>query len=302
MLTATFRSCRGLNTQAAPEALAWDAKSGAYEAAALVDVDVLDSGRRLRRRPGWSRVDGRAWRDSFTGPDGTVYAVVDAALCRILPGLAVEPLVALGTFGRVAWTALDDVAFWSNGIEKGLIQNGAPRAWGGVAWPVASEADRFVSPPAGTVLGAFAGRVWIGDGRLLCYTEGAGGWHFWQDRASFFEMSAETTMIRPALDGLYIGTADGVWFLAGADPGQMQPRRVSFDPAVSGSDLLVRAEEWGRFDPQLAPLWTSSRGICLGLQQGYLINLTKNRVALDAPASVAAASLLPRRYVAVLHP
>uniref|UniRef100_I2Q1D8 Uncharacterized protein n=1 Tax=Desulfovibrio sp. U5L TaxID=596152 RepID=I2Q1D8_9BACT len=302
MLTAAFRTCRGLNTQAAPEALAWDSRSGAFEAARLVDVDVLDNGRRVRRRPGRVRVDGRVWRDPFTGPDGAVYAVIDDVLCRVLADLTPVPLLPLTTPGRLAWTALDDLVFWTNGIEKGLIQNGEPKAWGGLAWPVAGEADRFVSPPAGQVLGTHGGRVWIGDGVFLSFTEGAGGFHFWQDGASFFEMSAEVTMIRPANDGLYVGTTDGVWFLAGLDPGQMAPRRVSFDPAILGSDVTVRADEWGRFDPQLSPLWTSSRGICLGLQQGLVINLTKNRVALDAPASVAAAINLPRRYVCVLHP
>jgi hypothetical protein len=302
MLTADFRVCRGLNTQAAPEGLAWDGRSGAYETAMLLDVDVLDGGRRVRRRPGRVRVDPRRWRDTFTAPDRAVYAVVDDVLCRLLSGPTPFPLLPLETPGRVVYAALDDLVFWSNGLEKGLIQHGEPVAWGGKTWPVASEADRFVSPPAGTVLGAHAGRIWIGDGCMLCFTEGAGGFHFWQMATGYFEMPGEITMIRGADDGLYVGTTAGVYVLAGMDPGQMQPRRVSIDAAIPGSDVSVRADDWGRFDPQNAAMWTSPRGVGLGLQQGILVQITKNRVAFDAPASMAAAIALPRRYVAILHP
>lgn len=302
MLTADFRVCRGLNTQAAPEALGWDSRTGAWEAARLLDVDVLDGGRRVRRRPGRVRVDSRHWRDAFTAPDGATYAVVEAAICRVLPDLSAVPLVALATPGRVAWTALDDLVFWANGLEKGLVQHGEPAAWGGIPYPSAAEADRFVSPPAGTVLGAHGGRVWIGDGCMLCFTEGAGGWHFWQDAAAQIEMPGEITMIRSVDDGLYVGTTAGTYVLAGMDPARMPFRRVSIDPVIPGSDLSVRADDWGRFDPQNAALWTSPRGICLGLSQGLLVNLTTNRVALDVPASEAAAIVLPRRYIAILHP
>lgn len=301
VISIPFRNCLGLNTQAAPEALTWDGQTGAWEAAQLINVDVLD-GRRIRRRPGFSSVDARAWRDPFTGPDGRQYAVVDDVLSLILPDLSTYPLVALLTPGRVVWCSLDDVVFWTNSIERGLIQAGTPGPWGGKTWPIRDEADRFVPPPPGQVLGSFAGRVWIGEGTMLHFTEGAGFFHFYQDAASYFEMPGEVTMIQGVDNGLFAGTSAGVYFLAGLDPLQMQPRLVSDDPAILGSDVACRADDWGKFDPATAVLWTSSRGVCLGLQDGLVISLTKNRVALDVPAASGAPVLLPRRYVVVLHP
>lgn len=301
MITTHFSVWRGLNTSAHPEGLLYDGRSGTCELALAVDVDILDNGRRVRCRPGRVLVDSRDWRDGYNAPDGQAYAVVDGVICEVLEDLSVRPLAALQSPGPVAWAALGDIVFWSNGVESGLIQWGEAGEWGGRRFPVASEAARYVDPAAGQVLGAAFGRVWIGRDDVLHYT--AGAWNFEKAGASGIMLPARITMIRPVDDGLYVGTEAAVFFLAGANPAAGMPvRRVSIDPAIPGSDVLVRADDYGRFDPVTGVIWTGPRGICLGLPDGIVINLTKNRVALDAPASGAAAVALPLRYVAILHP
>lgn len=304
LVTIPFRSCSGLNTVAAPEALTYDGQTGAWEAAQLVNLDVLDGGRRLRTRPGHSLVASGVWRDVYTAPNRRVYAVVDDVLVEVLADLSTRSLVALTTAGRVAWCALDDLVFWTNGVEMGLIQDGEAAAWGGKTWPVASEADRFISPPPGQVLGAYAGRVWIGAGSSLHFTEGAGGWHFYQDAVDQIEMAGEVTMIAPVDDGLYVGTDAGVWFMAGADPTKGMPMTmVSPFPAVLGTSRRVRSDNvTSKYNPAGATLWMSSRGAMLGMPSGIVVQLTGNRVVLDAPASFGAPLLLDSRYTVILHP
>ena len=303
MIVAHFALWRGLNTQAHPQGLLYDPGSGACELALAVNVDVLDQGRRLRCRPGYALAAFGHWRDGYDAPDGRAYAVLDDVLGEVLEDLSVRPLVALQSPGPVSWVALGDIVFWSNGVESGLIQWGEARAWGGRRFPVASEAARYVDPAAGQVLGAAFGRVWIGREDALHYTAGAGAWAFEKAGVSGIPFPARITMIRPVDNGLYVGTEAGVFFLAGTDPtAGMAMRRVSSDAAIPGSDVLVRADDYGRFDPVPGVIWTAPRGICLGLPDGVVINLTKNRVALEAPASGATAVALPLRYVAILHP
>uniref|UniRef100_I2Q025 Uncharacterized protein n=1 Tax=Desulfovibrio sp. U5L TaxID=596152 RepID=I2Q025_9BACT len=298
-----FGPCLGLNTVSAPEALTYDGQTKAWEAADLVNLDVLDGGRRIKTRPGFSLALAGDWRDGFTAPDGRAYAVKDDALVEVLADMSTRSLVALAAPGRVSWAALDDLVFWSNGAESGMVRDGEAVAWGGYDYPENSEAGRYVAPPAGTILAGFAGRVWIGEGRLLHYTDGDDG-QFYQDAADYLEMPAEITILAPVDDGLYVGTTAGVWFLAGSDPTQgMQMVPVSSDPATPCTSLPIRSDEvTQKYNPAGAAIWTSRYGIVIGLTGGIVLQPTKDRVALDAPAQFGAACLVGRRYVVVLHP
>lgn len=299
-----FGPCLGLNTISSPEGLSYDGQTKSWEAARLVNLDVV--GGHLVTRPGYTLALSGSWRDSWNAKDGRAFAVKDDVLVQVLDGLTVVPLVPLASPGKVVWADLDGLVFWSNSVESGLIQDGAAVAWGGKTYPVASERGRFVDPTAGQALGAGFGRVWIGRDKELCFTAGAGAWQFEESGANGIEFPARVTMIRAVDDGLYVGTEAGVFFLAGTNPAQMAATLVTTDPVtVIGSDVAVRTDEiTTQFNPSGACLFATSRGLVAGLSSGIVLQLTKQRVALDAPAQTAAAVWLPslRRYMAILHP
>lgn len=303
MVGLKFGPCLGLNTASAPEALAYDGQTKAWEAASLVNLDVIDGGRRSKLRPGYSLALPGDWRDGYAAPDGRAYAVRDDVLVEVLGDLSTRSLVVLETSGRVAWGRLDDLVFWTNGVESGMIRAGEAVPWGGYDYPEASEAGRYVSPPAGMVLAGFAGRVWIGVGNMLYYTDSDEG-QFFQDAANDLEMPADITVLAPVDDGLYVGTTAGVWFLAGSDPtAGLSMVLVSSDPATPCTSLPIRSDEVTKqYNPAGAAIWTSRHGIVFGLTGGIVLQPTKDRVAFDAPASYGAACLVGRRYVVLLHP
>lgn len=303
MVEVTFTTCLGLNTASAPESLSYNGETKAWEAASLVNLDVVEDGRRMKTRPGYSLAKTGEWRDGFTSPGGRAYAVKDDTLVEVLSDLSTRNLVVLDTYGRVSWTSLDTLVFWTNGVESGMIRDGEAVAWGGKTYPESSEAGRYVSPPTGVALAGFAGRVWIGEGNILHYTDGDDA-QFYQDAANYLEMPAAITVLSPVDDGLYVGTEAGVWFLSGSDPTNgMQMVLVSSDPAIPGSSLPVRSDDIApKQTPAGATIWTSRNGIVFGLKNGTVIQPTKDRVVLDIPAQVGAACLIGRRYVVLLHP
>lgn len=303
MVGVRFSQCLGLNTISSPEALPHDPQTGAWAAASLVNLDVLDGGRRLRTRPGFSLAEAGHWRDAYNAPDGRTYAVVDGLICEVRSPSETVPLVSLAAPGRVVWAALGLNVYWSNGVESGRILGGVVVPWGGYTWPVASEAGRYSDMPAGGVMAGFAGRVWIGDGSLLLYSVGDDA-QFHEGAANYLEMPATITMLAPVDDGLYVGTMAGAWFLAGTDPTQGMPMTlVSADPVVPFSFVSVRSDEITKqVNPCGAAIWTSRRGIVFGLSGGIVIQPTKDNVALDVSPSYGAPVLLGRRYVVVLHP
>ena len=300
MVGIRFSKCLGLNAADAPGDLVFDGKSGAWESPGLVNVRV-DAGR-LRSREGFTRVDALPWRDAYTSPDGRVFAVVDGVLSQILSGPVAAPLVLLATPGRVSWAALDDLVFWSNGVEKGLIQDGEAVEWGGKVFPDELTASWYVDPPAGEILEGFAGRVWIGTAKTLVFTEGAGFHHFWMQAESNFDLPWDVTLLRGVADGLYVGTAGGTFFLEGTDPSAMKPRLVDSSPAVLGTDLAVTASDLGKFDPTDAVLWASRKGICLGLPGGNVVKLTHSKAEMDVPARVGMSFQTDRRFITLLRP
>ena len=295
--------CLGLNTISAPDALPVDPQTGSWQAARLVNLDVRDGGRRLVTRPGSIRAATGHWRDGYDAPDGRHYAVVDDVLCEVLDDLSTSPIVGLAVSDPVVWASLDANVYWSNGTEAGLLVAGVLMPWGTYTYPAASEAARFQGPPAGTVMCGFAGRVWIGVGSLLYFSTGDDA-QFLDSAGGYLEMPAEITMLAPVDDGLYVGTTAGVWFLAGTDPmGGQQVTQVSPDAAVPHSAIAVRSDEvTQKYNPAGAVIWTSRRGIVVGLSGGIVLQPTKDNVALEVSPSYGAPALLDRRYVVVLHP
>jgi hypothetical protein len=304
VITVPFRACLGLNTRSDPSSLAYDPQTSSWEAARLLNLDVLDGGRRWRNRPGYSvalqfpapphspQVDGDIW---YVAAGDTLYRVAGmvktAFLTNLTPGL------------RLGWCRLGQSLYWSNGVQQGRITDGQAKGWGGI--PFSSdqrEAAEYATVSAGNVLAAAAGRVWIGVGNDVVYT--APGYpHHVRVGSCRLPQSSAVRMIAPVDGGLYVGTDDRIVYLAGFDPGSMQQTVVSHDPVIPRMCVPVLASDvMSKLNPVRAYLWATARGLELALPEGNILKLTFDKVAMNATASGGAILLLPRRAVAIYHP
>jgi hypothetical protein len=307
MMRLPFTMCLGLDNRSAPMSLAYSPQTGVYAAGRLVNCDVVDGGRRIKSCPGYTlALAGDFDNVPFTDA-GRVYVASGDSLCRVVKSgatLALLPLVSGLTVGaRLAWTKLGPRVFWSNGVQKGLFDTGEPKPWGGQ--PFSSdprEAAEYLSPPAGTVLAGFAGRIWIGVDDLLSFTV-PGRWNHVKAGFGSLRQSSQIRMIQAVDDGFYVGTDDRVTYQAGFDPGALRQVVVSDDPPVPGAYAPIRSEDvTGKFAPSGAALWLTRGGnVVLGLPGGICMNLTKNRVAFDATPSWGAALVLDKRVVFTLR-
>jgi len=303
MLSIPFKACAGLNTVAAPDAASYDLKTGEWEATGLVNLDVLHAGR-LQTRPGFSQVLTGNWHSPFQDGD-IVYLAKDDTIYSLGPDFSPVALTDGLTAGqRVAWCRLGQVVYWSNGVQKGRIVDGQAKAWGGITFSSdAREAAEYRDPPAGTVLAAFGGRIWIGAEREIYYTVPGFPHHCRVGSCRLAPLSSAVRMIAPVEGGFYIGTDDRIIYQSSVDPGSMTATVVSREPVIPGSfvsrlasDILPEA------NGILTALWATARGLELGLPGGQIIKLTHQRVAMRAPASWAAMLSTERRIVAILHP
>lgn len=304
MNTVRLRSCRGVNANHVPFRLWLDLRTGAWDAAEAVNVVVDDTGA-VSRCEGYALALPGQWHSLWADGED-VLGVWGAALVRVRPDNAVEVLrEGLTPGARVAFCRVLSWVFWSNGCESGVIEDGGENGpWGGRAWPYADDGRDMSGPPAGTILEAAFGRVWIAQGRHVWCTE-PGFYHF-VDRAAGFlaPFDGEVTMLRAVDDGLYVGTERRTYFLAGGDPGRMTYRQSAAARAVPGTDVAV--------DPALVPglgrmaleapgvLWVGREGVMFGGPGGQTANLTKNRTPFPV-GSRGAACIYDGRYLAVLE-
>jgi len=307
MLRLPFTVCLGLDNRSAPRAVTYSPRSGTWAAAALAGCDVVDAGQRIIPSPGKSLALAGDFRSAYQDGD-RVYVASGDTLCRVVKsdtGLALLPLVAgLTTGERLAWAKLGERVFWSNGVQKGLFYNGDPRPWGGQPFSSDAREDAaYTPPPAGTVLAGFAGRIWIGVDNLLYFTV-FGRFNHVKAGFNHLPQSSRVRMIVPVDDGFYVGTDDRVTFQFGFDPGALRQVVVSDDPPIPGAFAPIRSEEvTGKFQPSGAAIWLTRHGcVVLGLPGGIVMNLTKNRVALDVTPEWGAALVSARRIVFTLRP
>lgn len=100
-------------------------------------------------------------------------------------------------------------------------------------------------------------------------------------RQNYIQSPSEITGIGQVEDGLYLGTANRVYFIAGTDPADAAFRRPVAAGMIAGS--LVPDVDGSRIgegrDVGRACLWASEDGFYAGLQGGRIIPLTERRVA-----------------------
>ena len=140
---------------------------------------------------------------------------------------------------------------------------------------------QFLSPmPSGDVLGVYNGRLYVGVGNLLVYSEPY-NYEACDMRQNYIQFPDRVTIIAPVKDGIFLGTERGTLFLSGDDPAKFESAVAVSVGSVIGT--LTYA------DPQFVtkeglkgptPMWTTTRGVCAGSDSGVFTELTSGRFIL----------------------
>jgi len=150
---------------------------------------------------------------------------------------------------------------------------------------VPGEADNLDNLPLGGFLEEFAARLWSSlggqDGTgLVVYT------HPYSEltnlHGNFFAFPSEVAGLGGVdtgrFAGLYVGTAEAVYFLQGTDPQQMSSKKVMDYGMIPGTLTKTDGRVLGEGTDTPVLLWASPRGICAGYPDGQAVNLTQRRI------------------------
>jgi hypothetical protein len=142
-------------------------------------------------------------------------------------------------------------------------------------------------PPPGQVLGYYNGRVYVGSGPFLCYSE-PHEYELFDMANGYFSLGSDIKTFAPVADGIFVGTEKETIFLSGADPSEFIRKQKAPYGTVLGTEHYIRNDLLlGEGVPGMAAAWMSKTGVCVGLESGDMRNLTSDRYIIAEPTEGA---------------
>ncbi len=281
-----FRGTSGLNTVDDPARIPM-AKNGLSDVVEIVNMRIEKSGGRPSKRPGFTLIQSGNFHSLFhTGKDCFVVQTRtnDDAIMRLNADSSLTGVVSgLSKAHRMAWCQHGEKTYFSNGVQRGVIQEGIAQDWVVGEYFGPDTNRRFAVPEYITHLEIHSGRMYVSVGPVLYWSEqhrfdlfDMGGSEF---HGAYIQFHHNINMIRSVAGGLFIGTEKQTYFLVGNSPKDFVLQRVANSPPVEWSDAMTKIDggEIG-FDPGLCVLWASHVGAILGLPAGLIVNLTKEKI------------------------
>lgn len=273
-----------------------------------INVDI-DDALQARRRRGYDRKDSSSWH-SVRGPlVGKTYGVKAGELGIIRADYSFSTLgVTIGD-APVCYTVVDDDVYLSSRDAAKIIHaDETVEEWGATAgqglWlsPVQTPTDTLGAvagsllgdPPKATSVEAYNGRIYLAAEKTLWATE-LYRYRYVDRTRAFMQFENEITLLRAVQDGLYVGTAGGLYFLNGDRFGAFKLNQKTSAAVLSGSDVMVPTElvhpqaANGPVPAGLALVCMTDDGVVAGFDSGTCYNLTHGRV--EFPHGVSAAGL-----------
>ncbi len=161
-------------------------------------------------------------------------------------------------------------------------------------------------PPPGDIVENYNGVMYV--------VQGSTAWHSapyqlerfcYRDR--WLQFPGTVTLFASVNDGIYVGTAEKVWFLSGDKPGSFKSKVVfdygaipmAFTKTTLGALKSMEEAEEGA-GSGTAVMWASSRGTCFGMEGGVAINMTERSYGLPSAQRGSAIVRQARGYTQVL--
>ena len=130
-------------------------------------------------------------------------------------------------------------------------------------------------PPAGSTLLAYRGRVWIARGNTLWFTDAQSPHWVYLD-SGYFQFPGIVRMLAAVEDGIFVGSDDGAYFLAGADPSTMVLRKID-GTRGSGMAMPLQIDAFSNEAGQQS-MWVDDSGcLAIGRAGGMVIFPGKSR-------------------------
>lgn len=266
---------QGMNNVSDPSQLPYEVRGGFVQdlASDITNFDTkTPNGVRLRR--GYTVVDSRPTHSGWS--DGEkAYFVNNGNLC-CYDGNSITTLKKLTTNDPASFCKVNNLVVMNNGSDYLVIDNGV------VTEATPENAPFKVKPPAGQLLCFYNGRLYIASGKHLVCCDTFSVDNCDERQYLLDQYMDDITLLAQVDSGLFVGTETEVCFLAGSDPyvgeGFTKTKVLSYG-AIRGTSVETENIKLKLIKtPGSSVLFASTKGICVGLQDGSVVNLSSGVV------------------------
>jgi hypothetical protein len=163
----------------------------------------------------------------------------------------------------------------------------------------------------GSDVSVYNGRVYVSRGDVL-WASDPFNFGLVDMGSGFVSFGAEILFHEPVVDGIYVGTAAGVFFLAGGGPKDFKQSLVTTAPVMNDSISLPGAfmaelNTEGRPDPNIGAdvaVWLGAHGFIIGYPSGAVKEVQSQHIALGEQGSGSLAAVAAngiRRVVSLVE-
>lgn len=250
-----------------------------------LNVDLTREGHPLRRR-GYIQVEA-GYAHSVHNINGLFFVVIDGAL-KVGPKYSeLTTIATVNKYLRMSYTSHAGAVYFSNGVDSGRYA----AATGLEAWPGPEQVyeihddedleivdNLYETMQIGQCIASHSGRIWAAKREILWFSEGMST-HICRRATNYFMTKAYIWMLQPVDGGIYIGTDDGIAFLRGSNPFDMQLGDAYPHGVVPFAFTRIPGEKFGVADDDVPVWWTRDGVLSVGLPEGEIRQLTRDRLA-----------------------
>jgi hypothetical protein len=273
----------GVNTVDSPDRLFPIIAAHAYVFPLLQTNNILiDNTFKVASRPGYGDplVNGTTIRSLWS----------DGVKCFYVDGTALYQLAADYTATairndipgneQVSYAPFNDRVYYTNPQQIGYVEKFLDNV-------LPDPAQNFKLPlPPGRFIEVFRGCILVAVGPILYISDPLCS-HY-DTRLGYRRFASDITMLRAVDDGIYVSDSERVWFLKGLANEDFYRNEAYPFPAVAFSDVKVSGKLIVETLKKNVAIWTSANGICIGDNNGAVVNMTEARYAISAHTNGAA--------------
>ena len=282
-----YSATAGLNTRIDPERLLFGIKDnpGLIELAQAVNVSIDDRGLVTLRNGHTRAVAGELHSLFCDGGDCFVIQerTDDAALMRVNTDLTLTGVRSgLTKNRRMAWAQSNTDTFYSNGLHNGFVRDGVSNPWPVGVYQGPEVDMQFTSAPIADHIAFMAGgQVILAKGDKLFLNHEPFQYGLFSLRKGYIGLASPARMVCPVQGGFFVSDDTATWFFRKTESWYAYRQERADDvPVIEGSLAhdRVRLRDIGFEGNGFGRIWCSTEGICLGTDDGSVVNLTKEAV------------------------
>ena len=275
MASFQWKQFAGLNTVQRPEELRPEELSVARN----IDIDRES---RISRKQGYviTALTG-SYHSLWSAPDESIcLAVKSGILYRVNTDWTVTALRSGVGDNDMQYVYVNGIVYYTNNTVIGYIQNGTSNIF------TDPSMSFKVAPFPGSCIEYHMGRLCIAKGPAVFFTD-ALALNRIDMRNGFKQFPSDVLMVKSVDSGLYVSDQNDTWFMAGDSPNTMKLSAVE-SATIQGSAVVIDGSDIKTDLKGSVCIFTTKNGVCLGMGDGSVINVSKNKYKLPVASKGAA--------------